>query len=102
MTTISTTMMMAAGIALATLVGGTDSAEARGFGHGGFGRGGFGRGGFGYRGGFGHYGHSYRRFYRHRFGGLGFGGFGYPVGFYGGECRVVLSPVTGTYTRICG
>ncbi|SFU50442.1 hypothetical protein SAMN02799631_00991 [Methylobacterium sp. 174MFSha1.1] len=112
MTTTSTTMMMAAGLALATVVGGAGQAEARGFGHGGFGRGGFGHhGGFGYRGGYGHrgFGHGgfgyrgrfYGRGYRHRFGGLGFG---YPVslGAYDGECRVVFSAVLGGYTRICG
>jgi hypothetical protein len=114
MTTTSTTMMMAAGLALATLAGGAGQAEARGFGRGGFGHGGFGRGGFGHQGGFGyrgyrgfghggfgHRGRFYGRGYRHRFGGLGFG---YPVsyGAYDGECRVVFSAVLGGYTRICG
>lgn len=84
MKTISTKVMMAAGIALVTLAGGLGSAEARGFGHGGFGHHGgygyrgFGNGGFGY-GRFGHYGRFYHRGFRHRFGGFGWG---YPAGGY--------------------
>lgn len=115
MTTISTKMMVAAGITLAALAVGTGSAEARGSGRGGFGHGGFGHGGFrhggfghhggfGYRGGFGHgrFGH-HGRFYRHghryRFGGLGFGGLA--SGIYG-DCRVIFSPALGRYARFCG
>ncbi|KMO40396.1 hypothetical protein VQ02_07975 [Methylobacterium variabile] len=105
MTTISTKMMMAAGIVLTTLACTTDHAEARGFGRGGFGH----HGGFRYHGGFrsrgfGDYGRFYRHGYRHRFGGLGFG---YPSGIgilsaYDGGCRVVFSPALGGYARVCG
>jgi hypothetical protein len=103
MKTVSTKMMMVAGLALATLAGGAAHADARGFGHhGGFGHRGFGYGRFGY-GGFGHHRYFHQRGYRRRFGGFNWG---YPTGSYFlssdfGDCRVVYNPLFFGHERVC-